>query len=46
MNHLKITRTDDSDRGLYDDSEDQNESNNAKKEGKVENGSANKKKAI
>ena len=46
MNHLKITQADDCDRGLYDDSEDHNESNNARKESKVENGSPNKKKAI
>ena len=46
MNHLKITQADDRDSGLYDDSEDHNESNNARKESKVENGSPNKKKAI
>ena len=37
---------DDSDKDLYDDSEDDNEFNNANKEDKVENVSANKKKAI
>ena len=37
---------DDSDKDFYDHSEDDNESNNANKEDKVENVSANKKKAI
>ena len=43
---LEDNADDDSDKDLYNDSEDDHESNNANKEDKVENVSANKKKAI